>query len=403
MEHVKVGIRQNLQQFILLVTITAFIGGMVGMERSLIPQLAEKIFHIASKTAMFSFIVAFGTTKAITNYYTGYFANKFGRKKLLVIGWLFALPIPWMLMYAPSWSWIIAANILLGLNQGLAWSSTIVMKLDLAEDKDRGLAMGLNEFAGYFAVGMVTFLVAYLASTYGLRPYPFFVGVVFSIIGLAMSIFFIKDTRTHMTAAAVTAGSEGELKNVFWGTTLYNKNLSAVTQAGLANNLNDGMLWGLYPLLLHAKGFSVAQVGLITAIYPACWGIGQLFSGRLGDYLPKKKLLFSGMFLQAFTLLALSTASAFEFFIVLSVILGIGKAMVYPIFPAAIAENSHPKQRAQSIGIFRLWRDLGYPIGAILTGVLADVFSLQIAIIIVGSITLASAFVIQTRMRASRQ
>ncbi|MCW3081026.1 MFS transporter [Segetibacter sp.] len=403
MEHVKVGIRQNLQQFILLVTITAFIGGMVGMERSLIPQLAEKIFHIASKTAMFSFIVAFGTTKAITNYYTGYFANKFGRKKLLVIGWLFALPIPWMLMYAPSWSWIIAANILLGLNQGLAWSSTIVMKLDLAEDKDRGLAMGLNEFAGYFAVGMVTFLVAYLASTYGLRPYPFFVGVVFSIIGLVMSIFFIKDTRTHMTAAAVTAGSEGELKNVFWGTTLYNKNLSAVTQAGLANNLNDGMLWGLYPLLLHAKGFSVAQVGLITAIYPACWGIGQLFSGRLGDYLPKKKLLFSGMFLQAFTLLALSTASAFEFFIVLSVILGIGKAMVYPIFPAAIAENSHPKQRAQSIGIFRLWRDLGYPIGAILTGVLADVFSLQIAIIIVGSITLASAFVIQTRMRASRQ
>jgi MFS family permease len=403
MEHVKVGIRQNLQQFILLVTITAFIGGMVGMERSLIPQLAEKIFHIASKTAMFSFIVAFGTTKAITNYYTGYFANKFGRKKLLVIGWLFALPIPWMLMYAPSWSWIIAANILLGLNQGLAWSSTIVMKLDLAEDKDRGLAMGLNEFAGYFAVGMVTFLVAYLASTYGLRPYPFFVGVVFSIIGLVMSIFCIKDTRTHMTAAAVTAGSEGELKNVFWGTTLYNKNLSAVTQAGLANNLNDGMLWGLYPLLLHAKGFSVAQVGLITAIYPACWGIGQLFSGRLGDYLPKKKLLFSGMFLQAFTLLALSTASAFEFFIVLSVILGIGKAMVYPIFPAAIAENSHPKQRAQSIGIFRLWRDLGYPIGAILTGVLADVFSLQIAIIIVGSITLASAFVIQTRMRASRQ
>jgi MFS family permease len=399
----KIGIRQNMRQFILLIVVTAFVGGMVGMERSLIPELAEKVFHLASKTAMFSFIVAFGTTKAITNYYTGFFANKFGRKKLLVIGWLFALPIPWILMYAPSWNWIIAANILLGLNQGLAWSSTVVMKIDLAEDKNRGLAMGLNEFAGYFAVGMITFWVAFIAAKYGIRPYPFFVGVVFSVVGLVMSVFLIKDTRTHMAAASITAGKEGELQNVFWGTTLFNKNLSAITQAGLVNNMNDGMLWGLYPLLLYSKGFTLAQVGLVTAIYPACWGIGQLFSGRLGDYVAKKKLLFLGMFLQSLTLLALSTASALQFYIALSVILGLGKALVYPIFAAAIAENSHPQQRAQSIGIFRFWRDLGYAIGAILTGVLADVFSINAAIIIVGCITLLSAFVIQMRMRTSIQ
>ncbi|GEO08914.1 MFS transporter [Segetibacter aerophilus] len=399
MEHVKVGIRNNLQQFTLLVIITAFIGGMVGMERSLIPQLAEKIFHLASKTAMFSFIVAFGATKAITNYYTGFFANNYGRKNLLVTGWLFALPIPWILMYAPTWNWIIAANILLGLNQGLAWSSTVVMKIDLAEEKNRGLAMGLNEFAGYFAVGLITFLVAYLAAEYGLRPYPFFVGVVFSIAGLLCSIFFIKDTRSQMTLAASATDTSGELKNVFWGTTLLNKNLSAVTQAGLVNNMNDGMMWGLYPLLLHAKGFSVAQVGLVTAIYPACWGIGQLFSGRLGDFVPKKRFLFIGMFLQGLTLLVLSTASALQFFIVLSVVLGLGKATVYPIFAAAIAENSHPQQRAQSIGIFRFWRDLGYALGAVLTGVLADQFSLQVAIIIVGCITLLSAFIIKIRMQ----
>jgi MFS family permease len=398
MEQVKTGIKQNLPQFILLVIITAFVGGMVGMERSLIPQLAEKVFHIASKTAMFSFIIAFGTTKAITNYYTGAFANKFGRRRLLITGWLFALPIPWILMYTSNWNWIVAANILLGLNQGLAWSSTVVMKIDLAETRNRGLAMGLNEFAGYFAVGMVTFLVAFVAAKYGLRPYPFFVGVVFSIAGLLTSIFFIKDTRSQMTLSAEIADEKDKLENIFLGTTFYNKNLSAVTQAGLVNNMNDGMLWGLYPILLHTKGLSLAQIGIITAIYPACWGIGQLFSGRLGDYVAKKKLLFSGMLLQALTLIVLSTASAFPFFIALSIVLGIGKAMVYPIFAAAIAENTHPQQRAQSIGIFRFWRDLGYAIGAILTGILADVFSIIVAVVIVGTITLLSSLIIKFRM-----
>lgn len=399
MEYVKIGISYNLKQFVLLVIITAFVGGMVGMERSLIPQLAEKIFKISSKTAIFSFIVAFGTTKAITNYYTGYFFSKYGSKKLLVTGWLFALPIPWLLMYATEWKWIIAANILLGLSQGLAWSSTVVMKIDIAEEKNRGLAMGLNEFAGYFAIGIVTFFAAYIAARYGIRPYPFYIGVVFSFLGLVTSILLIEDTRKYITHAASAPSKGMKLKNVFWETTIYNRRLSSVTQAGLINNMNDGMLWGLYPLLLHANGLSVGQTGLVIGIYPACWGIAQLFSGRLGDYVPKKRLLFLGMLLQGCTLLVLATASALQFFVILSVVLGLGKAFVYPIFAAAIAENIHPEQRAQGIGTFRFWRDLGYAIGAVLTGILADTFSISVAIIIVGLITLISAFVIFFRMK----
>jgi MFS family permease len=392
------GIRKNLRQFTLLVIVTAFVGGMVGMERSLIPRLAENIFHVASKTATLSFIVAFGLIKAITNYYTGYFSNKFGRKKLLVTGWLFALPIPWILMYANSWNWIIAANVLLGLNQGLAWSSTVVMKMDIAEERDRGLAMGLNEFAGYFAVGLVTLLVANVANSYGLRPYPFYTGVFFSIAGLLVSAFVIKDTRPHMTVAWRSGPAEPAMKSVFWGTSWYNRNLSAVTQAALVNNMNDGMMWGLYPLLLQAKGFSVIQTGLITGIYPACWGIGQLFTGRMGDFIAKKKLIVAGMLLQALTLLLLSTASSFALLMIASIVLGCGKALVYPIFAASIAENVSFRQRAESIGAFRFWRDSGYAFGAILTGFVADALGISPAIIVVGCITLLSALVVKFRM-----
>ena len=393
------GIRQNLKQFTLLVILTAFVGGMVGMERSLIPRLAENIFHLASKTATLSFIVAFGITKAITNYYAGYFSNKFGRKRLLIAGWLFALPIPWILMYAGSWNWIIAANVLLGLNQGLAWSSTVVMKMDIAEEKNRGLAMGLNEFAGYFAVGIVTLLVASVANSYGLRPYPFYVGVFFSVAGILVSAFIIKDTRPQVIVARRNAPVEPQMKNVFWGTSWYNRNLSAVTQAGMVNNMNDGMMWGLYPLLL-AKSFSVAETGLLTGIYPACWGIGQLFTGRMGDFIAKKKLIFAGMLLQALTLLLLTTASSFRFLLIASIVLGLGKALVYPIFAASIAENVSSEQRAQSIGTFRFWRDSGYAYGAILAGFVADALGISTAITVVGSITLLSALVVQFRMHA---
>lgn len=398
MEAIKFGIRRNWKQIFLLVIITSFLGGMVGMERSLLPQLAEKVYGMASKTAMFSFIVAFGLTKAFANYYAGFFANKWGRKKLLVAGWLFALPIPWILAYAPSCNWIIGANILLGLNQGLSWSSTQVMKLDLVKERDRGTAMGLNEFAGYFAVGGITFLAAYVASTYGLRPYPFLLGAGFSVIGLLSSYLLVNDTRHHMSAAAKAAGSEVRIRNIFWGPSLTSRNLGAVTLGGLVNNMNDGMMWGLYPLLLAAKGFTIAEIGALTAIYPACWGLGQLFTGRLGDLVAKKRLLFWGLFLQAATIITLSTLTTFTSFVFLSVALGLGKALVYPNFLAAVAENSHPRQRAQNIGTYRFWRDSGYAIGAVLTGVLADAFSIGMAIIMVGLITLIAALIIQQRM-----
>jgi MFS family permease len=322
---------------------------------------------------------------------------------LLVAGWLFALPVPWILAYAPSWNWIIGANILLGLNQGLSWSSTQVMKLDLVKEKARGTAMGLNEFAGYFAVGGITFVAAYVASTYGLRPYPFFLGAAFSVLGLFSSYFFVTDTRKHMSAAAKTAGSKTHIKNIFWGPSLTSRSLGAVTQGGLVNNMNDGMLWGLYPILLASKGFTIAQVGVLTAIYPACWGLGQLFTGRLGDLVPKKHLLFWGLFLQAAAIALLSTGATFSHFIFLSVSLGLGKALVYPNFLAAVAENSHPLQRAHNIGTYRFWRDSGYAIGAVLTGVLADVFNISVAITMVGIITLLSAFTIQLRMRTERR
>lgn len=401
MELIKFGIRHNWKQFFLLLVITAFLGGMVGMERSLLPQLAGKVFGIETKTAMFSFIVAFGLTKAFANYYAGFFANRWGRKRLLVTGWLAALPIPWILAYAPSWNWIIGANILLGLNQGLAWSNTQVMKLDLVKEKARGTAMGLNEFAGYFAVGGITFLAAYIAATFGLRPYPFFLGIAFSLAGLLFSLFFVKDTLPHMTAAAKSAGAVHSFKNIFRGASLTGKNLSTVTLGGTANNMNDGMMWGLYPLLLAAKDFSVAEIGALTAIYPACWGIGQLFTGKLGDLVAKKRLLFWGLTLQAATIVFLSVASGFSHFVALSVLLGLGKALVYPNFLAAVAENSHPHQRAQNIGTFRFWRDSGYAIGAVLTGVLADAFSIEVAIVLVGMITMASAVTVQLRMRRS--
>jgi MFS family permease len=398
--NIKLGIRGNWRQIALLALITAFVGGMVGMERSLLPKLAQQEFGIASKTAMFSFIIAFGISKAITNYFTGALSNRFGRHKLLIVGWLFALPIPWILIYAPSWNWIVAANILLGISQGIAWSSTLVMKIDLAGEKSRATAVGLNEFAGYLAVGLTTYLVAALASQYGLRPFPFYTGVIYSVLGITLSVFFIKDTRHHMKTAATSADSSAKLNSVFWGTTLRNHNLSAITQGGLVNNLNDGMAWGLFPLLLTVKGFTVAQTGVITALYPAFWGIGQLFSARASEFISKKSLLFIGMFAQAVTLLIFPVASAYWQFIVLAVLLGLGKALVYPTFTSAIADNTHPYERAESLGVFRFWRDGGYAIGAILTGILSDAFGITVAIAFVGGLTMLSSFIIKFRMRS---
>ncbi len=398
MKSVQLGLKENWKQFTLLVIVNGFVGGMVGLERSILPRIADVEFHIAVKTAILSFIIVFGIVKAITNYYTGALANRFGRKKLLVVGWIIGVPIPFILMFAPSWSWIIAANVLLGINQGLTWSSTVVMKIDLVGEKQRGFAMGLNEFAGYIAVAIVAFLTGWIASEYGIRPYPFYLGIGLVIMGLVGSIFYIKDTKHHVAKETVSNTVPG-LKNIFWDTTWKDKNLGSVTQAGLINNLNDGMAWGIFPILLATKGFTIGEIGIITAIYPAVWGIGQLFTGRMADKFCKKDMLYIGMFLQGIALIVFVWANTMLHFIILSSVLGWGTAMVYPTFLATVAENTNPQDRAKSIGIFRLWRDLGYAIGAILTGIIADLISINASIIFIGLLTLASAFIIRYRMK----
>jgi MFS family permease len=398
MQTKQLGLKENWRQFSLLVLVNAFVGGMVGIERSILPKLAEVEFHLAAKSAILSFIVVFGITKALTNYFAGTLANRWGRKNLLILGWIFALPVPFLLIYAPYWSWIIVANIFLGLNQGLAWSSTVVMKIDLVGPKNRGFAMGINEAAGYIAVGAVAFLSASMANAYGVRPYPFYIGIVLVIFGLLSSIFLIKDTRGFVQLESENS-SVPLLSNVFKETTWKNPNLSSISQGGLVNNLNDGMIWGLFPMLLLSKGFSVAELAQIIAIYPSVWGFCQLYTGKLADRYPKKSLLFLGMLLQGSAILGFIWAQTFFAFASLSVVLGLGTAVVYPTFLAAIADNTHPSQRAQSIGVYRLWRDLGYAVGALLTGILADVWSISTAIQAIGSITILSAFVILLRMR----
>lgn len=394
---IKPGLRENIFQFSVLVIINAFVGGMIGMERSILPQIAEHEFHLAAKTAILSFIIVFGITKAFSNFFAGAFAQKLGMKNLLVIGWCFALPVPFILMYAQNWNWILLANVLLGIQQGLTWSMTVVMKIDLAGEKKRGLAMGLNEFAGYLALALVAFVTGYIAQHYGLRPYPFYIGVALSISGLLSSIILVKDTSAFVQKESA-ASTLNPSKHIFQETTWSNRNLSAVTFAGLVNNLNDGMTWGILPILLLSKHFTMAEAASIAAVYPAVWGLAQIFTGSLADKICKKSLLYWGMLLQGLTLLLLIPANTFWQYIFLSALLGFGTAMVYPTFMASIADNTHPGDRTKSIGIFRLWRDLGYALGAIITGLLADQFNLYFAISFVAFITILSALNIRTRM-----
>jgi MFS family permease len=370
---------------------------MVGLERTIFPKFAEIEFGVASKTAILSFIIAFGITKAITNYFTGKLANKIGRKNLLIIGWLIALPIPFILINATTWNWVIFANILLGINQGLTWSSTVVMKIDLVGEKDRGFAMGINEFAGYFAVGVVAYLTGYIAQKYGVTPYPFYLGIGISIIGLILSVAFVNDTRKFVNIEQATTQTN-KLKNVFIETTFKNKTLSAITQAGLVNNLNDGMIWGLLPILLITLNYNPNSIGIIAAIYPTVWGIGQLFTGKMADNYSKKGMLFWGMLLQGLAIMAIPFFTGFYQLASIAAILGLGTALVYPTFLSAIADVTNPNQRAESIGVFRLWRDLGYAIGAIISGIIADVFGVQYAVVTIGVITILSSIIIKIRI-----
>jgi MFS family permease len=398
----KLGLKENWKQFTLLIIVNAFVGGMIGMERTIIPKFAEIEFGVASKTAILSFIVAFGITKAITNYFAGVLANRYGRKNLLLFGWFLALPIPFILIHAASWNWVIFANILLGISQGLTWSSTVVMKIDLVGEKDRGLAMGLNEFAGYSAVGLVAFLSGYIAEKYGITPYPFYLGIGISIIGFLLTLFFIKDTRLFVQTESTNNKTE-KLDNIFIQTSFKNKTLSAITQAGLVNNLNDGMIWGLLPIVLLSMNYDSQNIGIIAAIYPTVWGFGQLITGRMSDVYSKKKMLFWGMLVQGVAILFIPFAQEFYQLASISALLGLGTALVYPTFLSAIAQATTPLQRAESIGTFRLWRDLGYAIGAIISGITADLFGVKYAILLIGVITILSSVIIEIRMPKDNQ
>lgn len=395
---IQLGLRENWKQFWLLVLINGLVGGMIGLERTLLPEIAAKEFHLTSTSVMLSFIIVFGLFKAITNYFTGVFANRFGRKKLLVFGWLIGLPIPFILMYADSWNWIIVANVLLGINQGLTWSSTVTMKIDLVGEKERGFAMGLNEFAGYAAVGLVALITSVIAGHYGLRPYPFIIGIVLAVMGTVLSFFLVKDTSAYVKKEMLQHKNVPLLKNVFAETSWSHKNLGTVTQAGLINNLNDAMVWGIMPVLLVQKNFSIEQIGIITAIYPVVWGFGQLITGKLADIYCKKDLLFFGMLMQGVAIIMIFFSHHIIHYIIISTVLGIGTAIVYPTFLSGIAEDTNPQQRAQSLGIFRFWRDLGYVLGALITGVFTDLISIGFSIVLIGILTVISSVIIQYRM-----
>lgn len=394
------GLRQNLHQFILLVIVNAFVGAMVGLERSILPAIAEQEFHLAAKTAILSFIIVFGFVKAFTNYFAGRLSDQYGRKIVLVTGWLVALPVPFLLMWSPSWNWILFANVLLGISQGLTWSTTVIMKIDLVGSERRGLAMGFNEFAGYFAVALSALVTGYVASHYGLRPQPFYLGIIYSAVGLGLSIFLVRETHAHVKHEAKDhQASTLSQSDVFIRTSFTDRNLSSVTQAGLVNNLNDGMAWGLFPILFAAHGMGLERIGWLAAVYPAVWGVSQLITGHLSDSLGRKWLIVWGMWVQAAGIAVTVVSSQFAGFAVGGILLGVGTAMVYPTLLAAIGDVAHPTWRASAVGIYRLWRDAGYAFGAILAGFTADLFGVEFAVWLVAAITMASGIVVAVRMR----
>ncbi|MBI4486078.1 MAG: MFS transporter [Acidobacteria bacterium] len=400
---VRLGLRENLAQFSLLVVVNAFVGAMVGMERSILPAIAEQDFQLAARTAVLSFIVVFGVTKALTNYLAGRLSDRFGRKHVLVGGWMVAAPVPFLLMWAPGWNWVLFANLLLGVSQGLTWSTTVIMKIDLVGAARRGLAMGLNEFSGYIAVAASALATGWMAAHYGLRPEPFYLGVLFVAVGLGLSAIVVRETKHHVSHESMLRGESTRdgvptPREVFWRTTLVDRNLSSASQAGLVNNLIDGMAWGLFPLFFAAAGMSLAEIGLLAAIYPGTWGLVQLVTGALSDRVGRKWLIVSGMWVQAVGIGTITVGQRFGVFAIGGVLLGIGTAMVYPTLLAAIGDVARPSWRASAVGVYRLWRDLGYAVGALLAGVTADFFGLHTAMWLIAAVTFASGLVAAVRM-----
>ena len=402
---VRLGLRANAAQFALLVGVNALVGGMLGQERTVLPLLADEVFGLEAFTAALTFIVAFGAVKAVTNFVAGTLSDRCGRKPVLVTGWLIGMPIPLMLMWAPSWEWIIAANVLLGINQGLTWSTTVIMKIDLAGPHRRGLAMGLNEAAGYGAVALTALATGAIAGRWGLRPEPFFLGLAYAGLGLALSTLFVREThahadheaRTHQPSA--TSLADGlSTRSVFVLTSFRERALSSVSQAGLVNNLNDGLAWGLFPLLFAAYDLSTAAIGTLAALYPAVWGLGQLLTGPLSDRVGRKRLIAVGMWTQAGAIAIIAASTSYLPWAVGAVLLGTGTAMVYPTLLAAIGDVAHPTWRASAVGVYRLWRDSGFAVGALVAGVLADAFDIETAIWAVAAITALSGVVVAVRM-----
>jgi len=400
------GLRENWRQFALLVLVNAFVGAMVGLERSVLPLLGEREFGLVSKTAALSFIATFGVVKALTNLLAGRLGDRYGRKHVLVAGWLFALPVPFLVIWAPSWGWIIAANVLLGINQGLAWSTAVIMKIDLVGPKQRGLAMGFNEFAGYLAVALSALATGVIASRYGLRPEPFYLGIAFAAVGLALSVLLVRDTtahahgeaRAHAHATGVAAGPAPTLGELFARGTWRDPALASASQAGMINNLNDGLAWGLFPLFFAAAGLSVREIGVLAFVYPATWGVAQLWTGALSDHWGRKWMIAGGMVVQAAALAAMVVWPGFAPWVAAGVALGVGTALVYPTLLAAIGDVAHPAWRGSAVGVYRLWRDLGYAVGALSAGVLADVFGMATAIGVVAALTAASGLLVALRM-----
>ena len=406
----RLGLQQNLAQFSLLVGVNALVGGMIGQERTVLPLLAKQEFGLTAFTATLTFIVAFGAVKAATNFFAGTLSDRYGRKPVLVAGWIIAIPIPLLLIWAPSWGWVIFANVLLGVNQGLTWSTTVVMKIDLVGPARRGFAMGFNEAAGYGAVAITALATGYIAQRWGLRPEPFLLGIAYAGLGLGLSVFFVRETRGHALheAANHVAATDAHhhhhhhhdltTTQIFRLTSFTDKALSSCSQAGLVNNLNDGLAWGLFPIFFAASGLSIGRIGVLAALYPGVWGLGQLYTGALSDRIGRRPLIVGGMLTQAVAIAWIAATGSFTAWALGAIVLSAGTAMVYPTLLAAIGDVAHPAWRARSVGIYRLWRDGGFAVGALLAGILADLISIPAAIYAVAALTAISGLVVAIRM-----
>jgi len=401
------GLRANAGQFALLVGVSALVGGMVGQERAIVPLLATDVFGIATATAALAFLVAFGLSKAITNLVAGALADRVGRKPVLVAGWLIGLPVPVILILAPAWGWVVVANLLLGVNQGLTWSTTVLMKIDLVGPRNRGFALGLNEASGYLAVAVTAFLTGAIAESAGLRPAPFFLGLAIAGLGLGISTLFVRETHGHALMEGGgdrgpdAIGDERWLR-LAWRSTVTDRSLSAACQAGLVNNANDALAWGLLPILQASAGLGLGQIGLLAAAYPATWGLGQIATGALSDRIGRKRLIVAGMLTQAIAIAAIAGTTGFLPWLVAAVLLGVGTAMVYPTLLAVVADVAEPRRRGAVTGVYRFWRDLGFAVGALVIGLVADQVEPRAAIVAVAALTAASGLIVAARMRETR-